>query len=80
MEYASPHAHYQYEGVLYVSSKTGSSWAKDGEYKIHDPEGRTLKYQTYRHPLATSHWDRAMMTARKRDIAEAVQNYIRSKR
>lgn len=80
VEYASPYAHYQYEGVLYVSSKTGSSWAKDGEYKIRDPEGRALKYQTYRHPLATSHWDRAMITVRKSDIAKAVQNYIGSRR
>ena len=78
VEYMSPHAHYQYVGKLYVSSITGSSYAGKGEYKV--PTGKNLKYSTFRHPLATSYWDKAMMTARKGDLAKACQNYLRGGR
>lgn len=74
VHYLSPYAHYQYEGELYVSSVTGSAWARNGEYKV--PTGKELDHQTYRHPLATSEWDKAMLTARKGDLTEAYQNYL----
>ena len=73
VEYMSPYAHYQFEGELYVSSVTGSSWSK-GEYKM--PAGRELRHSKFRHPLATSHWDKAMRTARKDDLVRAYQNYL----
>lgn len=78
VEYLSPYAHYQYEGKLYVSSITGSPYAGKGEYKV--PTGKNLKHSTFRHPLATSHWDKAMMTARKGDLAKAYQSYLRGGR
>lgn len=74
VEYRSPYAHYQYEGELYVSSKTGGAIASEGEYKV--PAGRKLEYSKFRHPLATSHWDKAMMTARGDDLTKAMQRYI----
>lgn len=74
VQYNSPYAHYQYEGELYVSSVTGSAWAGKGEYKV--PTGEALEYDTFRHPLATDHWDEAMMVARKNDLAEAYQRYL----
>lgn len=74
VHYLSPYAHYQWEGELWVSSKTGSSWSR-GEYKV--PTGKPLKQEKYRHALATSHWDRAMATARKGDLASAYQNYLK---
>lgn len=74
VEYNSPYAHYQYKGELYVSSKTGSPFALEGEYKV--PTGKRLKYKTHRHKLATDHWDQAMMVARKSDLARAYQNYL----
>lgn len=74
VEYNSPYAHYQYEGELYVSSITGSAWASEGEYKI--PTGKKLQQDTFRHPLATDHWDEAMMVARKRELAAAYQRYL----
>lgn len=74
VEYRSPYAHYQYKGELYVSSKTGSPWAKSGEYKV--PVGKNLKYKTFRHPLATSEWDKAMSKARMKDLAQSMENYI----
>lgn len=77
VEYNSPYAHYQYKGILYVSSKTGSAYAAAGEYKV--PAGRALKHDGFRHPLATSEWDKAMKTARSSDLANAVQKYIGGK-
>lgn len=73
VEYMSPYAHYQFEGVLYVSSRTGSAWSR-GEYKV--PAGKALNHSKFRHPLATSHWDEAMRTARKGELAQAYQNYL----
>lgn len=77
VEYRSPYAHYQYKGELYVSSITGSPYASQGEHKV--PAGRKLNHSTFRHPLATSEWDRAMVIARKDDLTKSVQNYIRRK-
>lgn len=74
VEYNSPYAHYQYGGELYVSSETGSPWAAKGEYKV--PAGKSLEYDTFRHPLATDHWDEAMMVARKGDLTAAYQKYL----
>lgn len=73
VEYLTPYAHYQYVGILYVSSKTGSSWSR-GEYKI--PTSRNVEHNGFRHPLATSEWDRAMLVARGDDLARAYQAYI----
>lgn len=74
VHYQSPYAHYQYKGELYVSSVTGSPWASRGEHKV--PAGRPLNYSKFRHPLATSEWDKAMMRSRKGDLTNAVQKYI----
>lgn len=74
VEYRSPYAHYQYKGELYVSSKSGSPWARSGEYKV--PAGKNLEHKTFRHPLATSEWDKAMSKARMKDLAQSMENYI----
>lgn len=74
VHYQSPYAHYQYKGELYVSSVTGSPWASKGEHKI--PTGRPLNYSKFRHPLATSEWDKAMLRSRKGDLVNTMQNYI----
>lgn len=74
VEYRSPYAHYQWEGELYVSSITGSSFASQGEHKV--PTGISLKQSGFKHPLATSHWEKAMWTAEGDKVVDAVQKYI----
>lgn len=74
VEYNSPYAHYQWEGELYVSSATGSAWASGGEYKV--PAGKELEHSKFRHPLATSHWEEAMWTAKRDAVERAVQQYL----
>lgn len=85
VEYSSPYAHYQYEGKLYVDPTTkkgaftngeGLYWSRLGIAKV--PSGRELKYSTFRHPKATSHWDKAMMTERGDHLARAYEAYRKS--
>ena len=74
VHYMVPYARYQHEGELMVSRITGSPWARNGESKV--VTGRKLKYSTFRHPLATSEWEKAMKAARMGDYTAAVQRYV----
>ena len=83
VHYISPYAHYQWEGEKYVDPKTGIAgfiipgvgWrSRSGTAK--KPSGRPLEYSRFRHPLAASHWDKAMITARKGDLTKLYQNYM----
>lgn len=78
--YNSPYAHYQYEGELYGPNYTISDGGEvvgffSPPHKT--PTGKRLEYSTYRHPLATDHWDKAMMTARKEDLAKSYEEYLK---
>lgn len=84
IHYLSPYAHYQWEGVLYVDPKTekgaftngeGLFWSRPKVTKI--PSDRKLEYSDFRHPLATSHWDTAMMAARKEDLTKKFEEYLK---
>lgn len=77
VEYLSSYAHYQWEGELYVSSITGSPWASQGEYKVPATPSRELEHSTFRHPLATSHWEEAMSVARGDDLARAMEDFLK---
>lgn len=79
VEYNSPYAHYQFIGEIYgpnfpiVENGSIVGWRSPAHKS---GTGRSMKHSTFRHPLATSHWDQAMMTARKGDLEKAMQNYI----
>lgn len=73
--YNSPYAHYQHEGILYVSPTTGSSWALPGEIKV--PTGQNLSYSKEQNPLATSHWEIPAYEAFGDTVARQVEAYIR---
>lgn len=84
IHYLSPYAHYQYMGELYVDPITekgaftngeGLFWSRPGVAK--KPSGKKLEYSTFRHQLATSRWDEAMMAARKDDLIQSYENYLR---
>lgn len=42
--------------------------------------GDNFNFSKDMHPLATAHWDRAMMAARKDRLTQSVENYIKTKR
>ena len=69
--YKSPYAHYQYYGELMLSP-SGSSWARRGEKKHY--AGKPLKYSKQLHPLATDHWDKAMVNAKKDVLLKEVSD------
>lgn len=76
VHYQSPYARYQYEGKVMVSKRPG---VKGSAKKVLQPE-KSLDYTKFRHPLATSHWDKAMMAARRDDLVKAMQNYVEGKK
>ena len=40
-------------------------------------EGDSFNFSTEKHPLATSHWDNAMMQVHGKDLIGAVQKYVK---
>lgn len=38
--------------------------------------GKPLNYHTDKHPLATSYWDKKMVSAEMQDIVKEVQNFV----
>ena len=75
VHYVSPHAAYQWNGILMVSRITGSPWARRGESKV--TTGQALNHSKARHPLATKKWNEAMKRARLGDYVKSVQAYVR---
>ena len=78
--YNSPYAHYQYMGELYgpnIPIFDGEELMGFWSPPHKNPTGRKLKYNTFRHPLATDHWDHAMMTARKEELAKSYEEYLK---
>lgn len=59
--YEQPYARYQYRGIR-----------EDGTHKINPANRNRTK-----HPLATSYWDKRMVSAEMQDIVKEVQDYIR---
>lgn len=76
VHYLSTHARYQYGGKVMVSKMPG---VKASAKIVKQPE-QALKYTKFRHPLATSEWDKAMMAARGDDLVRAMQNYMEGKK
>ena len=74
VHYISPHARFQYKGLLMVSRITGSPFARRGESKV--VTGIRLNHSGARHPLATAEWDKAMKAARMEGYSQAIQGYV----
>lgn len=86
VEYRSPYAHYQWKGVQYVDPKLGASgfvipgvgWRSRSKV-AKKPTEKKLEHSKFKHPLATSRWEEAMKRARKKDLTDAYQAYLRGK-
>ena len=61
--YEQPYARYQYYGVR-----------ENGTHKINEAN----RNRTY-HPLASSYWDKKMVSAEMQDVVKEVQDYIGGK-
>lgn len=62
----APYARYQYYGLLMVSSKTGSSYALQGESKV--MTSTALNYSMARHPQSGKMWFDRMKADKKQVI------------
>lgn len=62
----APYARYQYYGLLMVSSKTGSSYATEGESKV--MTSTPLNYSMARHPQSGKMWFDRMKADKKQVI------------
>lgn len=78
--YNSQYAHYQYMGEVYgpnIPITDGGVIVGYFSPKHKHPTGKKLKYSDFEHPLATDHWDKAMMTARRDDLARSYEKYLK---
>lgn len=86
VRYSQPYAHYQYVGEVYgpnIPIKEDGEivgWFSPPGQKKH-PTGRKINYKTDYHPLATSHWDQAMMRDKgdefKAEVKDTIEEFIR---
>ena len=82
IEYASPYAHYMYEGIVYGPSipifEEGvlvGFRSKKGATKY--PTGRPINYNREKHPLAGPKWAERVVANHMTELKEAVVNAIR---
>lgn len=82
--YQSPYAHYQYNGKLYVDTKTKKGafyspdygfWSRPNVPK--EPTDIDLQYHT---PGTGPHWDKRMKSAEIETVIQEVQNYVGGRR
>ena len=84
--YTQPYAHYQYTGIVYgpnipITENVGgqriiTGWfSPPGQKK--SPTGANIVYSTELHPLATHHWDQAMMRDRGKEFTAEVKRIIK---
>lgn len=81
VRYTQPYAHYQYIGDVYgpnipitENGVVVGFFSKPGKTKT--PTGEQLTYNKDRHPLASDHWDQAMMASRGADFKKQVTKIL----
>lgn len=76
VHYKSPYAHFQWNGKVFVDDR-GSTWARRSESK--HQINKDLQYSKDQHPLASSHWEKAMMTSKGDEFCKDITDYLRKK-
>ena len=82
IEYKSPYAHYMYEGkVMGPNVPIFQKGVKQpiGYFSPIKPKyytGEDINYSTDKHPLASSHWDKKMVSAEKDQLVKELQRYV----
>lgn len=80
IEYQTPYAHYQYQGVMYVDPITGKGsfynpawghWSRPGVDKV--KSDKPLKYTN---PNASSKWDEKMMQNDGDRLIKSIQEFL----
>lgn len=77
VHYKSPYAHFIWNGKVFVDDR-GSTWARRSESK--HPINKDLDFSKDEHaPLATSHWEKAMMVSKGDEFCKDITDYLRRK-
>ena len=77
VHYKSPYAHFIWNGKVFVDDR-GSTWARRSESK--HPINKDLDFSKDEHaPLATSHWEKAMMVSKGDELCKDITDYLRKK-
>ena len=69
-------ADYRIEGNKIIYSPSATDYAQYIYYGI-SKNGKPLNYNKDKHPLASSYWDKKMMTAEGADVIREIQEFIR---
>ena len=77
VHYKSPYARFIWNGKVFVDDR-GSTWARRSESK--HPINKDLDFSKDEHaPLATSHWEKAMMVSKGDEFCKDITDYLRKK-
>ncbi len=84
LEYRGPYAHYQWEGEVYgpnfpIYENGVFAGFRSPKNKSKHPTGRELQHPKDKAPLATSHWEKAMMAAKGAEFCADIEGYLRRK-
>lgn len=80
--YTQPYAHYQYTGIVYgpnipvMENGVITGWFSPAGKGSKYPTGRPINYSPEIHPLATHHWEKAMMRDRGDEFTAEVNKLI----
>lgn len=83
VQYNVPYAHYMYEGIVYGPNipitENGivvGFYSIKGSTKKPKVPKQMMEYNPSKHPLATRHWDKAMLKHERKDFYAEVKNII----
>ena len=80
--YKTPYAHYMYEGIVYgpnipiIEDGVVVGWFSRPGVQKH-PTGKDIEYDISFHPLATHHWDEAMMQDKRDEFIAQVHEILK---
>ena len=82
VRYIQPYAHYQYTGIVYgpnypiTENGVITGWFSPPGKGSKHPTGEPIQYSTEMHPLATHHWDKAMLRDRGKEFKNQIESIL----
>ena len=82
VRYTQPYAHYQYTGIVYgpnfpiTENGVITGWFSPPGRGSKHPTGELIEYSTEMHPLATHHWDKAMLRDKGKEFKKQIKDIL----
>ena len=83
VRYTQPYAHYQYTGIVYgpnfpiTENGVITGWFSPPGKGSKSPTGEAIQYSQEMHPLATHHWDQAMMRDKGKEFKAEIKRILK---